>query len=237
MSTVIKAGEAGAILQRLSTVDLADYLEEARGLVAEAKRRAEAMTAQAARDATEQLEQATQRGYKIGFLKGETEGRERGYEAAFAESLETFKTEQRQVAADLQRAVDALNAVRADVQAAAERDLLTLAATVARKVAFATGETNREAATENLRRAVSLIADKNGLVIRVNPVDLTAIRTYAKDSLAHVEASDAVSIQEDETIVPGGCQVEGRKINIDASLETQVDDLVALFLGRSQKDD
>ncbi len=237
MSTVIKAGSAGALLQRLSTVDLADYLEEARLLVTEAKRRAAAIVAQSERDAAERLEQAQRDGYRVGFRKGEIEGEERGYEAAFAQSVEKFNTEQTQVVTDLQRAVDALNAVRADVQSAAERDLLSLAAIVARKVAFAAGEMNREAATENLRRAVALIGDKNRLVIRVNPADLSAIKTYAKDSLSHVEASDAVSIEVDAGIAPGGCMVEGKHIEIDASLEAQADDLVALFVGRSQRDD
>ena len=237
MSTVIKAGTEGALLQRLSTVDLADYLEEARMLVAEAKRRAAAIVAQSERDAAERLEQAQREGYKVGFRKGQLEGAERGYEEAFSTSVERFKTEQTQVVADLEQAVEALDAVRVDVQAAAERDLLSLAATVARKVAFAAGEMNREAATENLRRAVALIGDKNALVIRVNPADHATIQTYAADSLTHVAASDAVSIEVDADIAPGGCKVAGKNIEIDASLEAQTDDLVALFVGRTPGDD
>lgn len=237
MSTVIKAGAAGALLQRLSTVDLADYLEEARLLVTEAKRRASAITSQSERDAAERMEKAQRDGYRVGYRKGEIEGEERGFAAAFERSLAKFEAEQTQVVADLQRAVDALNELRAEVQATAERDLLSLAATVARKVAFTAGEANSEAATENLRRALSLIGDKNGLVIRVNSADLAAIRTYAKTALAYVDDSQAVSIVVDDALAPGGCKVEKQHIEIDASLETQTDDLVALFVGRSRRHD
>ncbi len=51
MSTVIKAGRGGPILQRLSTVDLADHLAEAEAVIAEAKRRAAQIVVTAERDA------------------------------------------------------------------------------------------------------------------------------------------------------------------------------------------
>ena len=44
-------------------------------------------------------------------------------------------------------------------------------------------------------------------------------------------ASRAVNLVADDSIAPGGCQVQSAQAEVDASLETQVDEMVALLLG------
>lgn len=231
MSTVIKAGEAGELLRRLSTVDLADYLQEGRGLVLEAKRRAASIIEDANRESDRLREVARREGYEAGHGKGAEEGRRSGNAAAYAESLKRFEQEHETVIGDLQRAIDELDAIQDDVRETAQRDLLSLALKVASKLTFAIGEVDREAAARNLDRALALIGMKEGLVIRVNPVDLGSIRTYAESALQHARASSMVSIEPDDRVAPGGCKVTGTRIEIDATLETQVDELVSLLIG------
>ena len=236
MSTVIKAGETGQLLRRLSTVDLADYVQEGRGLVTEAIRRAASTIEEAKREADRLQETAQREGYEVGHTKGEEEGRRSGREVAYAESLQRFEQEHQTVVRSLLRAIDELDAVQDDVREAAEQELLSLAVKVASKLTFAIGEVNREAAKRNLDRALALIGTKDGLVVHVNPVDLGSIRTYAESALQHARASSMVSIEPDDRVAPGGCKVTGSRIEIDATLETQVDELVSLLIGERNRD-
>lgn len=236
MSTVIKAGEAGQLLRRLSTVDLADYMQEGRGLVLEAKRRAASIIEEANRESKRLREVAHREGHEAGHAEGEEEGRRSGRDAAYAESLQRFEKEHETVVRDLQRAIDELDAIQVDVRETAERDLLSLAVKVASKLTFAIGEVHREAAASNLDRALALIGTKDALVVRVNPVDFGSIRTYAESALQHAASSSKVSIESDDSVAPGGCKVTGRRIEIDATLETQVDELVSLLIGERNRD-
>jgi len=237
MSTVIKVGEAGPLLRRLSTVDLADYVQEGRGLVLEAKRRAASILEEANRESERLQEAARREGHELGYAQGEAEGRQRGREAAYEESLTQFRQEHQTVVADLHRAIDELDAVQDAVREAAERDLLALAVKVASKLTFAIGNVHREAAASNLDRALALIRTKHGLVVHVNPADLESIRTYAGSALQRAEASSTVSIEPDDRMAPGGCRVTGTRIEIDATLETQVDEIVSLLIGAQNSDD
>jgi len=237
MSTVIKVGEAGQLLRRLSTVDLVDYVQEGRGLVLEAKRRAASIIEEANRESERLHEVARREGYEIGYAQGEAEGRRTGHETAYDESLKRFEQEHQTVVLDLQRAIDALDAVHDDVRETAKRDLLSLAVKVASKLTFAIGEVHRESAARNLDRALALIGTKDGLVIYVNPADLESIRTYAESALQHAASSSIVSIEPDDRVAPGGCRVTGTRIEIDATLETQVEELVSLLIGERNRDD
>jgi len=231
MSTVIKAGEAGPLLRRLSTVDLADYVKEGRGLVIEAKRRATSIIEDAKREALRMHEDAERKGYAVGYAKGEEEGRRAGNEAAYGESIERFEQEHQTVVDDLKRAIDELDAIQEDVRVTAERDLLDLAVKVASKLTYAIGEIDRDVVARNLDRALALIGTKNGLIIHVNPVDLGSIRTYAESVLQHARSSTMVTIEPDDTMAPGGCRVTGTRAEVDATLDTQVDEIVSLLVG------
>ena len=46
------------------------------------------------------------------------------------------------------------------------------------------------------------------------------------------ESSKAFQVVSDESLAPGGCVVEARRTQVDASLETQTREIAALLLGR-----
>ena len=84
---------------------------------------------------------------------------------------------------------------------------------------------------ENLERALRLVGSRTNLTVRVHPDDIASVKKFAGSALAHVEASQAVKIVADDTMAPGGCRVESDRATIDATLETQVGELVSLLLG------
>jgi len=236
MATVIKAGDAVRIAKRLTTIDLADHVAEARAVLEQAEREAARIVAVARRDAARLLEEARQEGGRLGRREGHEAGRTAGFEEARGEALERFDREQAQVVAAMQGAVAEMDAMKEGLAVAAERDLLEFATGVARKLTFAIGTLHREAALENLRRALALVGSSTELTIRANPDDVDAMGRFAASALRRAERSPAVHIVADDAIAPGGCRVETAASEIDATLETQMNEVVSLLLGKGNGD-
>ena len=236
MSTVIKAGEAGRILRRLSTVCLADHLAEARAVLDEARRRAAQLAARAQEEAQAALAEARAAGREAGHREGYEAGVAAGRQAAHDEAIVEFRREHGRLVADLERAIGEVDALKEDLRVAAQRDLLDFAVLIAGKLTFGIGRLDREAARENFSRALAVVGSKTDLTVRVHPDDVESLRTFAESALKRLESSAVVRLTPDESVAPGGCTVRNEKIEVDATLQTQVDELVALLLGGATSD-
>lgn len=236
MSTVIKAGQAGQVLPRLTTIDLSDHLAEAHGVVQEARRQADQIIAHARREAVELRSAAKKRGYDEGYRSGRDQGTAAGYEAAHLEAIARFEREHADLVAAMQRTIGEIDARKEDLRIAAEKHLLDFAVTVAGKLTFAIGRLHREAARANLRRAIDLVGAATKVTIRVHPDDRASLETFAESVLRRVEASPEVRIVADDSLAPGGCQVEAGGTSVDARLETQLEELLSVLLGEAPND-
>ena len=231
VQTVIKAGESGPLLPQLSTVDLADHLAEGRAVVTSAKRASARIMEEAKRESARMFDEAKRNGYADGYRKGHVEGTKAGHEAAFQAAMKGFASEQGNLVADLQRAIEEIDKIKGDLRIEAERDLLNFAIDCAGKLTFAIGKVHRESAVENLRRALRVVGEKTDLTIHVHPADLESMKVFADSVLRSAAASPVVSIVADDSLSPGGCLVQTGRTRVDATLETQVDEMVALLLG------
>jgi len=234
MSTVIKAGHAGKVVRRLTTVDLADHLAEAQAAIEEAQRRAAQIVTQAKHEADRAIAVSRKTAEEAGRREGYAAGMAEGYAAAHDEAVERFNREHANVVAGLQHAIAEFDRVKEELRITAGRDLLDLAVLIARKLTFAVGSMHREAAAANLERALSLVGLKTDLSIWVHPDDLASMETFAPTVAEKVNASVAVRIAADESIAPGGCIVRTDRVEVDATLDTQVDEIVTLLLGERE---
>ncbi len=236
MSTVIKARATGPILKRLSTVDLADHLAEARAVVEEAKRRAAQIKADAKIQAAHVLEEAKKAGYASGYECGHGEGTEAGHRAAHDESIQHFDQQHADIVAGMCGAVAQIDALKEDLMIAAERDVLDFAVSLATRLTFEIGRSYHESVVENLKRALRLVGSQTDLTIRVHSGDLEAMETFAASVFKQVDSARAVNIVTDDSVGRGGCTVESDRTRVDATLETQVDEMVSLLLGKGAAD-
>jgi flagellar assembly protein FliH len=237
MSTVIKAGQAGPILRQLSTVDLADHLAKADAVVEQAKRQASQIVAKAKRDAELALEEARKAGYEAGYAQGYEQGVASGHETAYSESIESFNKKHGDIVAVMQHAVEDFEAMKDEIRIAAERDVLDFAVQVASRLTFAIGRLHRESAVENVGRALRLVGSKTDLTVRIHPEDAESVRTFAQSVLQQMDAARSVNVVEDDSLSPGGCKVSSDRTDVDATLTTQVSEMVALLLGGKATDD
>jgi flagellar assembly protein FliH len=147
-----------------------------------------------------------------------------------------FNERQQSLITALREALRSLDSMKQDLRIAAERDVLELAVHLAGRLTFAVGALHREAAVENLREALRLVDAKTSLAVRVHPRDLESLRLFAEDWSQRSDRPGAIRFQPDESLAPGGCVVTAGPTEVDASLETLVNRMVASLLGREEGD-
>ncbi len=234
MPTVIKAGQSGQMLGRLSTVDLSDHLREARAFIEAARQQAAEILA-AARRQDQQLRHAAQEeARREGFERGMAEGREAGRDQARQEALSAFETSGRAVVTSFQTAAEEFEKAKTQLAIDAERHVLELAVSIASKLTLAIGRQRSEATVENFRRALALVDARTNVTVRVHPDVLAALEMYAENVVRPANPLRHVSLMADESLAPGGCRLSSERTEVDASLETQIDEMVRLLLGETE---
>ena len=240
MGTVIKFGEATRVLDRLTTVDLADHLAEARAVLERARAQAKQIVDDARKEELRLRQEAERRGtevgsakgYEKGYADGESAGRELGQRTARDDAMRRYDEQCAGLVANFQRLVVDFDQRKEELLVSTERSLLEFSVRLASKLTFAIGTLHREAAVANVDRAVRLVGLGTDLTVRVHPDDLAAIDAFAKSVLEHTEKSRAVKIVADTSFAPGGCRLQTDVVEVDATLETQVNEIVDILLGR-----
>ena len=233
MPTVIKADEQNpAFVKRLETVDLSDHLAEAKLVVKAARAKARAVLERTRVEADALREQATQEGYEAGFRRGYEAGARAGYQSAFEEAQRTFATDQANLVQAATDMIDTYERMKRDLFITARQDMLEFAAKVAERVTRQIGVVNREAATANLEAALELVESRTDLVVRINPLDQTTVEQFAGQLQERAERARNISLVVDESIAPGGCSVATQDTEVDATLDTQIEQITRLVVGR-----
>ncbi len=217
------AGEAAAL-------NLNDLAAEARQGVLEARKEAARVVA-AARSSAEAVErQAAETGYEEGFARGRGEGLEQGRREGAEAAREAFEAELERLARLGQRIVEELAAARSEFICAAGGGMLEFAIALAEKIVARVAVADIEAARANLRKALELLDGPGEIIVRVNPQQLYGLREHCA-KLATVFAAGEVRLVADEQIAPGGVKLTRRQGEIDATVDTQFENVVRALLG------
>lgn len=231
MSTVIKQGQQAKLLQRLVSFDLADHLAEAHQVVAAAKQEAAGILEQARLEGRRLKEEARRRGHRQGHEEGLAEGRAEGEDRAFAEATDRFNQQHADLAASMSAVIEAFERQKRDLLIAANRDLLEFAVVVARKITHRIGRIDRQAAVAVVEQALRLVGGKTDVTVRANPADVEALRRFAAQRVEEFGQRAQVTLVEDDAIAPGGAVVTCGQMEIDATLEAQLEQIGTLLLG------
>jgi type III secretion protein L len=108
--------------------------------------------------------------------------------------------------------------------AAAERDVVALALTLARKVLGRELGAGEGAVVDLAAQALAQVRDRREVALRVNPADAAALRA-AEGRLGGIVARARLAIREDPGMPQGGVVVETDAGCADAGIEAQLDRL------------
>lgn len=218
--------------RRLGKVEFADHLRESVVVMERARADAARIIADAEERGRALAKAAEDRGTADGYSKGYARGLVTGKEEALAEGRKEFLERHASLAEAFRAALAAIDQSKLQMELEAGKNLLDFAVSVASQLTFAIGDVHREAACENLRRALSLVTDKTDVTVRCNPKDLESLGVFAESILQSTRSGRRVHLVEDGSVQPGGCVLRSGKSEIDASLETQVREMVSIFLGK-----
>jgi flagellar assembly protein FliH len=147
------------------------------------------------------------------------EGREEGYAAGLAEAREALVPARAALEAAARGIVDA----HQEFIELAEGRAVELALALAEKVIGVTLEVRPELVVELATGALRRAAERDHVVLLVNPDDLQVVRDAAGDLSATLGGIRRFEIVPERRIVRGGCLVQTAEGEIDATVETQLE--------------
>ncbi len=223
MPRIIKAAELEA-LERLQCErdvleEYASELEDEPGLEGVSPN---VVAARIIAEAREQAEEKIQEGYAEGMRRGQETG-----DAKYAEAIA-------QSAQALQSAAEEMRAAREQFIESLEGQLVLLAQAMAERILRREARTDADLVRSTARAALEHLVERERVVIRLNPDDSRALHEKGVTLLNEFDAIKEFEVVADDAVGPGGCIVETESVEIDARLDTQLEQLVdAMIQGPS----
>jgi len=221
-STIIKADSEFTGRWGVASFELDDVLAEAQTTLTDAQRKAAALIEDAQRQADAIHESASKKGYEEGFEQGKKAGQQTGHNEAFAQARKEFAEQQKSLVTACEQIYSQINDRRIEWQASARQDLVELAMTIARRVAHAVGQRERDVVQANLDEAIRLTGQRSEITICVNSKDAATARSFADLLVNSKKQWEHVNVVEDQQVLSGGCRIQWGNGCVDADLETQL---------------
>lgn len=156
-------------------------------------------------------EKAYQEGYKTGKRLGFDEGVSQG-RAKIAE-----------LEGSLVSILSELTCVGETVVRNLEKELLILSLRIAARIVKKEIQQDEKVILEVVRSAIKHTFDKDGLKVKMNPLDVELMKRFEGDLLSEIRGLKGLIMLEDESISRGGCFIETAYGDIDARIESQVE--------------
>ena len=161
-------------------------------------------------DITEdELLQRVQESYDRGFEEGQRQA-ERGLDNVFKA---------------LRGGVSEIFDLRRRLLRDSEEDLLKLSILVARKIVQQEIAQDRGILAKVVASAIDGISERDDIVVRLNPEDYKQVTTHKQHYLNNLNAERPINLKPDEAVSFGSCIIETVMGEIDARLETQLEEI------------
>lgn len=218
----VEGEEAGAGCEAELLPELTEAQREAEELLQRAREEADRLVAEARCQAetvlTEAREEGRSVGYQDGYRDGLQQGEQAGRTAAEAALAATVTQAERVLAVAM--------AEQSRIIAASRELVLKLIEKVAEKIIRTQVRQDAELIQRTVEAALQLVTDRNQVRIRVNQEELAKAREGLPSYLRYFGTSAAVEVCGDPGVIPGGCVIETAAGNVDARLETQLDEVM-----------
>jgi len=224
---LIKATNAPTTLRPFSMVDIE---AAARSILLKARKQAEQLLAAAQREADELKEVGRAEGLREGLQKGNADGTRQGAEAGRREAFEKHQKEFAGAVAALKAAALDIEARRFDLEAEGLREVVQLAAAIARKVTKRQGLIDEKVLADNLTEAMKLAVGAADVRVAIHPSQRATLTETLPLLRTDWPALKHIELVDDPGVSPGGCRVFTRGGLVDADLDSQLDRVVADLL-------
>lgn len=159
----------------------------------------------------ERMDAAVHEGYQEGLTRGEAAARA-AFSASVGQAAEAMERCIVELAASRQRFLDNL-----------EPQVLELTRSIAHRLLRREIKSDESVIRATVRSALENLVDREQVVIRLNPVELNAVREEKAALLDELDGIRMIEVIADAGIEPGGCVVESATLQVDARLDAQLD--------------
>jgi flagellar assembly protein FliH len=111
-----------------------------------------------------------------------------------------------------------------------EREMVQLALSLLRKILFDEGRWREDLIRKTLEKAMKHVADRRTVVVHLNPADHQTLLTDPGNGSLLTGGKSGVKVVENPSIARGGCLLETAFGDVDATLESQFDQIASLVL-------
>jgi flagellar assembly protein FliH len=174
-----------------------------------------------------EIEEVERQAYEEAYAKGLAAGHAAGLAAGKAEYDKVIAQAHAQVER-LAQIIDSLAKPLEDVDAQVETELTNLALTVARQLVRRELRVDPAQVIAIIRETIALLpAAARDVRVHLHPEDAAVVR----ERLAEPATERAWRIVEDPVMTRGGCRVTTEHAQVDARLETRINEVIATILG------
>lgn len=161
------------------------------------------------KDKTTDLEAIKKEAYTKGRIAGRQESEKKLHSAvkAFGDGLEQ------------------INNLRKSLLESSKEDMVRLIMAAAKKVIQTEIEKNKEIIIHTVNKALQSAIEADEYYIKVHPEDLQIVSEKEPLFLASMKGLQNIHFISDETISRGGCIAESRTGEVDATIESQLDEI------------
>ncbi len=157
----------------------------------------------------------------------------RGREQGLEEARERFGTAQEildRTSETLGQTLEEVSRLREHLLRSSKGDMLRLVMAIARQVIHAEISVNREVVLSTIDRALQAAVSSDAYQVRVNPEDLVVATERKPLFLASISSLKNITFQADPAIARGGCLVESDLGEVDATIDSQLEEIRRLLL-------
>ena len=158
--------------------------------------------------------------YEKGFAQGEKDGFEVGQRR-----LETVIRQFENILLEMERQ-------RSDLCRTHEKEMLQLVLSISKKLLHDELPFHEEGIRATLQEAFQHVVDRKRVIVHLHPMDYQYLLNHPEGFPFLHEEEKGVKVIEDSTITRGGCFLETSFGEIDATLESQFDEIVSLIWKR-----
>jgi flagellar assembly protein FliH len=161
--------------------------------------------------------------------------RKKAYELGIVEGVKRGAAQQREEAVQLVNSlaslVSELTHARKEFLGSLEKEVLSLAFAVAEKILDHEISMDKEVICKVLGAALAKIADQEGMMIRLNPIDYQYLTEVNRNIFPGLEGIKALMLEADESIGQGGVVIVSALGEVDARLDQQMRTLKDALVG------
>ncbi len=219
--------------EKSSFFNLNDIAEEARQIIASARRESEQLLGQTRTEIDRRFEEAQRQGHQAGYEKGSVEGREEGQQQAFEEAKKKFSSESAQTIESLNNVLQEFAGSKDKLLWRAEQDTTALALDIAAKVIkrkISESPDNADVTVDNVKAALELIVRNTDVIVKINPGHLKHLEKMASKNKQDLGKFNSIRFEPDESITLGGCEVITEHGRVNGRLERQIERITEQLL-------